>query len=304
MANSTSPPLLAAPDLLARVAQLELRARSVVEGALAGMHRSPHRGSSVEFAQHRDYVQGDEIRHIDWKVYSRTDRYHVKQYEEETNLRATLAVDVSASMNYRGASSTATKREFGITLAIALSYLLTRQRDMVGLATFDAGISRFVPPAGTAAHLRQIAEILAAEPARQRTGIADTFHALADRLKRRGMVVVISDLLDDASSVLRGLQHLRHRRHDVLLLHVLDNDEITFPFSESMVFEGMEGEPPLHIEPRAMRAEYLRAFDAYRQELRGGCRERGVDYHLFNTSDPLESALPQFLASRQGKSGR
>ncbi|HZO86757.1 MAG TPA: DUF58 domain-containing protein [Chthonomonadaceae bacterium] len=290
--------MLADPQTLARISKLELRARAVVEGVISGMHKSPHRGSSVEFAQHRDYVPGDEIRHIDWKVYARSDRYHIKQFEEETNLKATLILDASASMDYRGANSPLSKREYGAIIAAALMTLLLRQRDAVGLAVFDAGVRQYIPPASTSAHMRLLLEMLERQDSQPKTSLGDTFHDLAERIKRRGLLVVLSDLFDDPDSILRGLQHFRHRKHEVILFHILDSDELTFPFRDSALFEGMEGEEPLMAEPNALRREYLQTVDRYLAALKRGCRELGMDYVPLSTDQPIDMALTRYLSQR------
>lgn len=294
---------LADPQTLARIAKLELRARAVMEGVISGLHKSPHRGSSVEFAQHRDYVPGDEIRHIDWKVYARSDRYHIKQFEEETNLKATLVVDASASMNYKGENSPLSKREYAAVVAASIASLLVRQRDAVGLATFDAGVRQFVPPGSTSAHLRQLFDNLERRDSQPKTGVGDTFHDLAERIKRRGLLLVLSDLFTDPDEALRGLQHFHHRKHEVILFHVLDRDELTFPFKETTVFEGMEGEEPLTAEPNALRKEYLRVFSEYIDRLRKGCRELGMDYLQLPTDQPVDAALSRYLAQRASARG-
>ena len=292
---------LADPQTLARLARLELRARAVVEGVISGMHKSPHRGSSVEFAQHRDYTPGDEIRHIDWKVYARTDRYHSKQFEEETNLKATLVVDASASMDYKGVHSPLSKREYAAVVAASIASLLLRQRDAVGLATFDSGVRQFIPPASTSAHMRLLLEMLDRKESQPKTGVGETFHDLAERIKRRGMLIVLSDLFTDPEQVLRGLQHFRHRRHEVIVFHVLDRDELTFPFTEAAVFEGMEGEESLTAEPNSLRKEYLRVFGAYVEALKKGCRELNMDYIQVPTDQPVDVLLSRYLAQRMTK---
>ena len=232
---------LADPQTLARINKLELRARTVVEGVITGMHKSPYRGSSVEFAQHRDYVPGDEIRHIDWKVYARSDRYQIKQFEEETNLKATFVLDCSASMDYKGEKSPLSKREYASIVAAALASLLIKQRDSVGLAIFDDGVRQYIPPASTSAHLRLLMEIARqkrqpAEDRRRRyiprSGRAYQTARHADHF---------SDLFADPDDVLRGLQHFKHRKHEAIIFHVLDRDEITFPFKESAIFRGHGG---------------------------------------------------------------
>jgi len=272
-----------------------------VEGVITGMHKSPHRGSSVEFAQHRDYVPGDEIRHIDWKVYARSDRYHIKQFEEETNLKSTLVLDASTSMDYRGEHSPLSKREYASIIAAAIASLLLRQRDTVGLATFDEGIRQYIPPASTSAHMRLLLEILERKDNAPKTDLGDTFHDLAERIKRRGMLIILSDLFNDPAAILRGLQHFRHRKHEVIVFHILDRDEITFPFRDSAIFEGMEGEEPLAAEPNALRREYLNAFQEYIDLLKKGCRELNMDYQQFPTDQPIDAALSHYLAQRMNR---
>ncbi len=289
---------LADPQTLARISRLELRARVVMEGVISGMHKSPHRGSSVEFAQHRDYVPGDEIRHIDWKVYARTDRYHIKQFEEETNLRAMLLLDTSTSMDYKGKNSPLNKREYAAVVSASIASLLLKQRDPTGLATFDSGINQFIPPASTSAHLRLLLETLERKESKPKTDLSTTFHDLAERIKRRGMVIVLSDLFSDPTEILRGLQHFRYRKHEVILFHILDRDELTFPFQETTVFEGMEGELPLTADPNALRTEYLRVFQEYAEQLKRGCRELSMDYQQLPTDEPIDTALSQYLARR------
>jgi uncharacterized protein (DUF58 family) len=286
------------PQTLARISRLELRARAVVEGVISGMHKSPHRGSSVEFAQHRDYVPGDEIRHIDWKVYARSDRYHIKQFEEETNLKATLVLDASTSMDYKGEKSFLSKREYASIVAAAIAFLLMKQRDAVGLATFDTGVRQYVPPAGTNAHMRLLLDMLERKDNHPKTGLGDTFHDLAERIKRRGMLIVLSDLFDSPDEILRGLQHFRHRKHEVVIFHILDRDELTFPFRDSSLFEGMEGEEPLMAEPNALRREYLQVFGEYVATLKRGCRELDMDYQQLPTDQAVDQALSQYLARR------
>jgi uncharacterized protein (DUF58 family) len=298
MATETITRQLADPQTLARIARLELRARQVVEGVITGMHKSPHRGSSVEFAQHRDYVPGDEIRHIDWKVYARSDRYHIKQFEEETNLKAMLVQDGSASMDYKGVNSPLSKREYSSIVAAAIASLLLRQRDGVGLALFDAGVRQFIPPSSTSAHYKMLLETLERKESQPKTGLGSTFHDLAERIKRRGLLIILSDLFDDPDEILRGLQHFRHRKHEVIVFHVLDRDELTFPFRDSALFEGMEGEESLMAEPNALRREYLSAFGDYVTALKRGCRELDMDYVQLPTDEPVDTALTRYLAQR------
>src|SRR5687768_2246600 len=298
MATETISRSLADPQTLARISRLELRARQVVEGVISGMHKSPHRGSSVEFAQHRDYVPGDEIRHIDWKVYARSDRYHIKQFEEETNLKATLVLDGSASMDYKGVESPLSKREYASIVAAAIASLLLRQRDAVGLALFDAGVRQYIPPASTSAHYKMLLETLERKESEPKTDLGDTLHDLAERIKRRGLLIILSDLFGESDSILRGLQHFRHRKHEVIVFHVLDRDELAFPFKDSALFEGMEGEESLMAEPNALRREYLNLFSEFMAALKKGCRELDMDYVPLPTDHPVDAALSRYLAQR------
>ncbi len=295
------PKQLADPQTLARISRLELRARAVVEGVISGMHKSPHRGSSVEFAQHRDYVPGDEIRHIDWKVYARTDRYHIKQYEEETNLKCMLVLDTSTSMAYKGAESALSKRQYASIVAAAIASLLMRQRDAVGVTTFDNGVRQFVQPGSTSPHMRLLLELLKKTNSEPKTDLADTFHDLAERMKRRGLLIILSDLFNDPDTILKGLQHFRHRKHEVIIFHVLDRDELTFPFKETTIFEGMEGEAPITAEPNALRQEYISAFSEYVSRLKKGCRELNMDYQQLVTDQPIDVAISRYLSQRQGQ---
>src|SRR5262249_38555471 len=216
------------PLALAKVRSLELLARLIVEGYLSGMHKSPYHGFSVEFAQHREYVPGDDIRHIDWKVYGRTGRYYLKQYEEETNLVTWLLLDVSESMRY--GSGPVSKYDYACMTAAALAYLVLHQQDSVGLATFDEQVQTLLPAASKASHLKEIARVLGRGPARAKTRLAPIFHDLAERLSRRGLLVVLSDFFDDVGDFLTGLKHLQHQRHEVVVFHILDGAELDFPF--------------------------------------------------------------------------
>ncbi len=296
MPTATAATPLADPQTLARIARLELRARLVVEGVISGMHRSPHHGYSVEFAQHREYSPGDEIRHIDWKVYARSDRFYVKQYEEETNLKAYLVLDTSRSMAYQ--SGALSKLQYGAVAASALSMLLLQQRDSVGLALFDEGIRSFLPPAGTPSQLREILRRLDGPPTTPKTNVSHTFHDLAERVRRRGLIVILSDLFDDPKHILNGLQHFRHRKHEVIVFHLLDRHELTFPFREACIFEGMEEEGLLPADPPALKAAYLGALQEYVETLKRGCREMSMDYVQMPTDEPVDQALARYLAGR------
>jgi uncharacterized protein (DUF58 family) len=282
--------------LLAKVRGLELQARLLVEGYLSGMHKSPYHGFSVEFAQHREYVPGDDIKHIDWKVYGRTGRYYLKQYEEETNLICWLIVDISESMRY--ASGKVSKFDYAAMSAAALAYLILGQQDSVGLATFDDQVRHILKPSTQPSHLREVAHILNQGPSRDKTRIASIFHDLAERINRRALVMIFSDLLDDVSDLLAGLRHLRYNKHDIVVFHVLDPAELDFPFQEATLFRGLEQLPDLLTDPRSLRKGYLAAMQEYVTELEQGCRGQNVDYVTLRTDQPLGMALSSYLAHR------
>lgn len=284
------------PETIARISRLELRARQVVEGFISGMHRSPFFGHSVEFVQHRDYTPGDDIRHLDWKVWSKTDKYYIKQYEEETNLRASLVVDVSNSMHYgRGALN---KYEYACTIAACVAYMLLRQNDAVGLITFDEDVRQVVPARSQHTHLDALVKAMDVSRPKDKTNIERILRRVAEKLPGRGMVVVVSDLLVDREPLFRGLEMLRHGRHDVLVFHVLDEDEMTFPFSGTTRFEGMEEVVDLLCDPRALRDGYLEALEEYQIEVRRGCAQKGIDYMLVHTQEYLDAVLSKFLHHR------
>jgi uncharacterized protein (DUF58 family) len=284
------------PAVIARLGTLELKARTIVEGFLSGLHRSPFKGFSVEFAEYRQYLPGDDLSTIDWKVYARSDRHYVKKFEEETNLDCHIMIDVSGSMGY-GARGI-TKFEYAACLAASLGYLMTRQRDAVGLTAFDDHIVTMLPASTRPGHLRNLLVTLERLTLGKETNVSKPLHQLADSLTRRGMVVVISDLLDDAEAVIRGLRHFHYRGTDVLVFHVLDPDELEFPFDRATRFEDLESREELMAVPAVVRSHYLKAIgaliDRYRRELGGA----GIDYQLLNTREPLEMALLAYLSTR------
>jgi uncharacterized protein (DUF58 family) len=288
------------PTSLARYGRLALLARGLVEGFLTGLHKSPYKGYSVEFAEHRQYYPGDEIRHIDWRVLAKTDRYYIKEYEEETNLRAHLVVDASGSMAYAGKH--ASKFEHAQHLAAALTYLMLTQRDAVGLVTHDTQLRAQVPPRSTSKHLLQIVQTLEATKPGGETVLAPLWHQMAEQLGRRGLVVLLSDCFDDVPALMRSLRHLRHQRHEVLLFHILAPEEIEFPFSKLTQFRNLEmGSHRLVVDPARLRKEYVANFERYRNELKDACNRSQVDYHLIRTDEPIERALGIYLTRRQGR---
>jgi uncharacterized protein (DUF58 family) len=287
------------PESIARIARLDLRAKQVVEGFISGMHRSPFFGHSVEFVQHREYVPGDDLRHLDWKVWSKTDRFYIKQYEEETNLRCTLVVDVSESMHYgRGPLN---KYNYGCTIAACLGYLLLRQQDAVGLITFDDDVRQIVPSRSATIHIDAIVKAMDVSRPAKKTDIERILRRVAETVTSKGMVILVSDLLVDRPPLFRGLEMLRHRRHDVLVFHVMDDDEMDFPFTGTTRFEGMEQLPILTCDPRALRDGYLEALGEYLVEVRRGCANQGIDYMQVKTSDYLDAVLSKFLHHRMAQ---
>ena len=286
------------PEAIKRIARLDLRARHIVEGFLSGMHRSPYFGQSVEFLQHREYTPGDDLRHVDWKVWAKQDRYYVKQFEEDTNLRCTLLVDVSGSMQY--GSGALTKYEYGCTIAVSLAYLLLRQQDAVGCAAFDEKLRTVVPLRSKRNHLHSIIQALDTTDPADKTDMFHVLRGVAESYPRRGMMVLISDLLADREGTLKGLRLLRQQGHDVMLFHVMDDDELDFPFSGPTRFEGLESDAHLNCNPRALRQGYLEALNRFLEETRRSCAQNTVDYALIRTSQPLDAALATFLSNRLG----
>src|SRR6185312_7322530 len=275
------------PEVIKRIGRLEVRARHIVEGLLSGMHRSPYFGQSVEFLQHREYAAGDDLRRVDWKVWAKQDRLYVKQYEEDTNLRCCLLVDVSASMAYR--SGPLSKLDYAVTVAAALAYLLLRQQDAVGCAVFDEAIRQIIPLRTSTSHLATIVRALEQREPRDKTRLFDVLARVAETYPRRGMMVLISDLFVDPADVQRGLRLLRQRGHDVLVLHVLDDDELDFPFARPARFEGLETDDHLTCNPRALREGYMKALGEFLETVRHGCARDNIDYALIRTSMPLDA---------------
>ncbi len=277
---------------------MELRARLVVEGFITGLHQSPYHGFSVEFAEHRQYMPGDEIRRIDWKLYGKTDRYFVKEFEEETNLKSYLILDTSQSMGFASAGNL-TKFAYASYLAAALSYLMIKQQDAVGLTLFDERITSFLPPHATRTYLRQILLSLQRATTGGKTGTASSLHQVAERIKRRGLVIVISDLLDEPRDVMTTLKHFRHRKHEVIVLHVLDPLERSFAFGNDAAFRDLETGERLTTQPWHIQRAYREAIAAFVDHYKRECREHGVDYVLLDTATPFDVALTEYLNKRR-----
>jgi len=289
------------PQTLASIEGLDLQARMVVEGYVAGMHPSPYHGFSVEFAEHREYVPGDDIRHVDWKVWSKTDKFYLKQYEEETNLLLYLLLDTSESMAYASGQNL-TKLRYAQIVAASLAYMVLQQQDSVGLATFDDAVRRYLKPAGQPSHLKELIHVLDATAARAKSDLGAVLNDLAERFKKRGVVAIFSDLFDDVPRVLGGLKHFRHRRHEVIVFHVLDPAELDFPFRDTTLFKGMEGLPDVLTEPHALRRAYRAEVGAYLDEMKKGCRMIDIDYVPLRTDQDLGIALSSYLAARATRS--
>jgi uncharacterized protein (DUF58 family) len=287
------------PQSLASLQGLELRARRIVEGYVAGLHRSPYRGFSNEFAEHREYTAGDDLRYVDWKVFGKSDRFYLKQFEEETNLICYLLLDTSESMQYQSPGAPLSKLAYAQCIAAALAHLVLHQHDAAGLVTFDSEIRQLVRPSSSPTQLKQLLHMMEQTRAERKTATAPIFHDLAERFIRRGIVVLISDLFDDVDSMLAGLQHFRHRRHDVIVLQVLDPAEIDFPFQQVTMFKGLEGLGNVVAEPRTLRAAYQYEVQTFVKNIRTGCRARQIDYLTIRTDEPLDTVLTTFLSARK-----
>ncbi|MSS70100.1 MAG: DUF58 domain-containing protein [Candidatus Latescibacteria bacterium] len=297
------------PDVVSRLSRLDIVARLVVEGFITGLHKSPYHGFSVEFAEYRPYMPGDSIRDVDWKAYAKTDRLYVKEHEEETNLKAYLLLDASGSMGYGSAGIT--KFRYGCLTAAALSHLMLRQRDAVGLVLFDAGIRRYIPPRSVTTHLHTLLGEIEAAKAGADTDLSRTFHDLAERIRRRGLIIVISDFTptedcdslskrrDHVGRVLSGLKHFRHRKHEVIVFHLLDPKELDLTFDRETRFVGLERGAEVATEPWHIAEDYRRVMREEIARYRRECREGLIDYVPVNTAEPFDTVLFNYLAKRK-----
>jgi uncharacterized protein (DUF58 family) len=288
------------PLTLASLEGLDLQARMVVEGYVAGMHPSPYHGFSVEFAEHREYVPGDDIRHVDWKVWSKTDKLYLKQYEQETNLLTYLLLDTSESMAY-GSEGHVTKLQYAQFIAASMSYLILQQQDSVGMVICDDAVRRYLKPGGQASQLKEILHLLNVTPAREKSDLGLVFNDLAERFKKRGVVVVLSDLFDDPARIVTGLKHFRHRRHEVIVFHILDPAELDFPFRDTTMFKGLEGMTDILTDPHALKRAYQSELRSFLTEIEKGCRMVDIDYVPLRTDQSLDVALSSYLASRSAR---
>lgn len=289
------------PRTLARISSLDLRARLIVEGLMTGMHRSPYQGISVEFAQHRPYVQGDDIRHIDWKVMGRTDKVYLKQYLEETNLHLICIVDASESMGYgtiKSGKATWSKYDHATAIAASLAYMAIQQQDSVGLAIFDQALSRYFKPSNSPGQWKIIVNELQQVPRWNKTNTGKILDQIAEKLTHRSLLVIISDFFDNIESIRQGLRHLRYKKHEIMVFQVLDPTEIEFPFEDVTLFKGMEEMGELLTEPRSLREGYLEQLRLFTDELKKISRGMNIDFQRFSTGDSLDVAISQFLATR------
>jgi uncharacterized protein (DUF58 family) len=290
------------PRTLARVGSLELRARLIVEGLMTGQHRSPYQGISVEFAQHRPYVQGDDIRHVDWKVYGRSEKIYLKQYLQETNLNLICVVDASESMGFGSVKgeqgSRWSKYDHATAIAAALSYMAIQQQDSVGLAIFDQVLSRYFKPSNSPGQWKLVISELQQVPRWNKTGTGKVLDQLAEKLTHRSVVVILSDFFDDLEGIRQGLRHLRYKKHEIMVFQILDPQETDFPFEDVTLFKGLEEAGELLTEPQALRQGYLEQLSAFTDGLKKACRGMNVDFQRFVSSEGLDVALSQFLATR------
>jgi uncharacterized protein (DUF58 family) len=284
------------PEGLACVGNMELVARQVVEGFLTGRHRSPYHGFSVEYLDHRAYTPGDDIRTLDWKILARTDKYHVKLFQDETNLRAYLLLDCSRSMTFK--SGGLSKLEYGSYLAAALTHLMLHQNDAVGLVLFDEEARQYLTPRARPTQFRRVLDLLEDAPVGGDTDVGAVLHQIAERIRRRGLVILISDLIDDPMAVANGLQHFRHNNHEVVVFHVLDEAELTLPYDRLTRFKDMEGAGRVVANPKSLRARYLARLQAFIDRLKAVCYERNISYNLANTKDPYDLFLAAYLEKR------
>ena len=286
------------PQVLAKVSGLDLVAKLMVDGFITGLHKSPYHGFSVEFAEHRQYMPGDPFKHIDWKLYGKSDRFYTKTYEQETNLRAYMLVDVSGSMGY-ASPGRITKLQYASFLASALGYMMLRQQDAVGLQTFRDQVDTLVPARAVPGHLKILLKALENSEARDTTNIGPALHEMADRISRRGLVIVLSDLMDEPETVLNALKHFRHKQHEVIVFHVLDPYEIDFPFKEEAGFVDIETGEELTTHPWEIAQEYRKRIEAWSTTYKNLCLENRIEYEQLSTDTSFDQALLRYLEKRK-----
>lgn len=285
------------PVALAKLGNISLLARLVVEGFITGLHHSPYKGFSVEFAEHKQYTPGDDLKHIDWKVYAKSNKYYLKQYEEETNLRSTIILDTSASMSF--SSGKVSKLEYGCYLTGCLAYMMIRQQDSVGFVSYSENVDNYIPPKSSPKHLKAIVSRLERVlPGANKTRSSNVLHDLAERVKKRGLIILISDLLDDPGEIMKGLIHFRHKKHELIVFHVLDENEINFNYDEMAVFRDLEEHTRIQVDPRTIRQNYLKLLNEFISKLKRECGENNIDYVLVDTSKPFDEILLSYLSKR------
>ncbi|GIL20428.1 DUF58 domain-containing protein [Candidatus Jettenia sp. AMX1] len=284
------------PVTLSKIANLELRARIIVDGALSGIHKSPFKGSSIEFLEHKEYSPGDEIKHIDWRVHARSDKYYIKQFEEETNLKCYIFLDTSGSMGYK--STGVSKSEYAATLAASLAYLLLKQSDLVGLISFSDKVLQYIPPRSRITHLHALVNVLTEVKTAGKSNIGDVLKEFVEKIGRRSLLIVISDFFDDVEKIVHQLKSFQFKKNDIILFHILDSYELTFPFETITFFESMEDERRILAEPKSMKEQYLSEINRFIEQFRQTCYENQIDYLLIDTSTPLDQALIKFLTRR------
>ena len=285
------------PSVISKLNSLELRARLVVEGFMVGLHKSPYHGFSVEFSEHRPYMQGDSLKDIDWKVYGKTERFFIKQYEEETNLKSYILLDTSRSMSY-ASEGNVSKLEYASTLVAGLSYLMFRQQDAVGLSLYSEKINKYLPPKASKAYLQQILKGLSDSKASDKTNTASSLHSIAEKIKRRGLVIIVSDLFDDITSVLTALKHFRYKKNEVIVFQILDPQERNFAFGTDAIFKDMETEDEITTQPYQIQKAYKEAMSEFVGKIKAECLNSNIEYNLIETSMPFDKALFSYIQKR------
>ncbi len=286
------------PAFISKLNSLELKARLVVEGFMVGLHKSPYHGFSVEFSEHRSYMQGDNLKDVDWKVFGRTEKYFIKQYEEETNLRSYIFLDTSNSMSYQSGKYIS-KLEYSLTLAAALSYLMIHQQDAVGLTIYAEKINKFIPPKSSRAYLQEILKSLSSAQASEKTNTAGSLNEAAEKIKRKGLVIIISDLFDEIESVLKALKHFSYKKNEVIVFQVLDPVEKTFSFGKDAIFKDLETGDELTTQPYQIQKAYREAMQVFTNRIKSECLNSNIDYNLIETSDPYDKALLRYIQKRE-----
>jgi uncharacterized protein (DUF58 family) len=286
------------PDIISKINSLELRARLVVEGFMVGLHKSPYHGFSVEFTQHRPYMQGDSLKNIDWKVYGKTEKYYIKQYEEETNLKSYVLLDISKSMQFKSGNNVS-KLEYASTLSAALSYLMMKQQDAFGLTLYSDKIIKYLPPKASRQYLQQVLLSLSSIEYSNVTNTAECLNSVAEKIKRRGLVIIISDLFDDIGSILSALKHFRHQKNEIIVFQILDPIERSFAFGRDAIFKDMESGEEITTQPYQIQKAYKLAMEEFIAKIKRECLNSNIDFNLIDTSTPFDKALMSYIQKRK-----